>query len=172
MQAVGEPIDSRLFRDAMGCFATGVCILTVSLGSELHGMTLNSLTSVSLHPPLILVCLANGSRTERAVRVRGSFAINILRYEQLELSRRFARPGEDHFAGLEIFWDEHNLPLIPGYLACLVCRVARIYPEGDHQIVVAEVAKVMRSSGQPLLFFQGKYCSIGPADAVGDCWYW
>ncbi|CDM65167.1 flavin reductase family protein [Pyrinomonas methylaliphatogenes] len=171
-ESADEMVDPRSLRNAMGRFATGVCVLTVNVGRELHGMTLNSLTSVSLHPPLILVCLANGTRTERAVRARGAFVINVLRYEQLDLANRFARPGEDHFKDLAILWDERGLPLLPECLAYVMGRVEEIRAAGDHQIVIARVVGLKCGEGRPLLFFRGQYREIGSGNVPAEYWYW
>jgi flavin reductase (DIM6/NTAB) family NADH-FMN oxidoreductase RutF len=165
-------VTSRVFRDTMGCFATGVCIVSAKHGDQLHGMTVNSLTSVSLHPPLVLVCFNRNTRTERAVQAAGAFGVNVLREEQADLSNRFARPGEDHYEGLELLYED-GVPLLPNCLAYLVCRTGNVYLEGDHSIVIGHVIRALPGKGAPLLFVRGRYhCLGGAAGTKPEFWYW
>ena len=154
-------IDPTLFRKTMGCFATGVTILTTKSDGELYGMTVNSFTSVSMQPMLVLICLANGAHTTAAVQAKGWFVVNILEERQAELSKRFARPDENHYASVNFTLNEYDLPVLPACLAHLVCRVYRIDPGGDHIIVIGEVVKVGLREAAPLLFFRGTYFSLG-----------
>lgn len=162
--------EARLFRRAMACFATGVAIVTSKSEQQLYGMTVNSLTSVSLKPPLLLVCLAHNSRTRNAIIRSGHFAVNILSSRQAYLSERFSRPGEDHFRDIRVRPGEHDLPLIPGCLAYFICRVQSRYAEGDHDIIVASVQQTEVQPGSPLLFFRSQYHAL--ADNPADFWYW
>ena len=143
----------------MGQFATGVTVLTTVHDGERHGMTANSVTSVSLDPLLILVCLMREARTSLTIQQAERFAVNILGEHQEELSRRFARPGPDHFEGLEIMTGPHGLPLLPDCLAYLACQVTELVQAGDHDVVFAEVdhCRVSADGVAPLLFFQGGY---------------
>jgi len=125
-------------------------------------MTVNSFTSVSLHPPLVLVCLANDARTTPAVQARGWFVVNILEQGQAALSNRFAQLEEDRFAGVEYSLNEYGLPVLGGCVAHLVCRVYRIDPGGDHIIVLGEVVKAEIHEAAPLLFFRGSYTTAAP----------
>jgi flavin reductase (DIM6/NTAB) family NADH-FMN oxidoreductase RutF len=153
------PADPVGFRNVMGHFATGVTVVTTAQDGELHGMTANSVTSVSLDPMLVLVCLTKGARTSLAIQAAERLAINILGEHQEDLCRRFARPGEDHFEGLELQEGPHGLPLLPGCLAHLTAAVTEVIEAGDHDVVFAEVDHVHANpnGGQPLLFFQGGY---------------
>ena len=160
-------IDPKLFRKTMGCFATGVTIVTTKSDGELHGMTVNSFTSVSMQPMLVLICLANGAHTTAAVQAKGWFVVNILEERQAELSKRFAQPDEDRYAGVNFTLNEYDLPVLSNCVAHLVCRVHRIDPGGDHIIVVGEVVKVGLREAAPLLFFRGAYFPLGDkADAT------
>ncbi|MBI3935051.1 MAG: flavin reductase family protein [Acidobacteria bacterium] len=154
-------MDPKLFRKAMGCFATGVTIVTTKSEGALYGMTVNSFTSVSLQPMLILVCLANDARTTPAVEARGSFVVNILEEQQVALSNRFAWSEDDRFVNLNYTLNEYDLPVLPGCVAHLVCRVHRVDPGSDHIIVVGEVVKAEFREAAPLLFFRGGYFSLG-----------
>ena len=162
-------VDPRQFRDAMGHFATGVTVLTTRHEGELHGMTANSVTSVSLDPMLILVCLMKDARTALAIQAAERFAVNILTEGQDELSQRFARPGQDHFEGLELMEGPHGLPLLPGCLAHLAAQVTEIVPAGDHDVVFGEVdhVHVNPNGGSPRLFFQGGYRKLPGMTRLG-----
>jgi flavin reductase (DIM6/NTAB) family NADH-FMN oxidoreductase RutF len=167
-----DPADAAMFRAVMGGFATGVSIITTTTpDGERHGMTANSLTSVSLAPPLLLICLTRGTRTADAVAQRGAFVVNILREQQDSLSNRFARPGEDHFAGVATI--EHDgLPILKGTLGYVVCRVDAVHPAGDHEIVLGAVEAVSLERGSPLVFYRGRYDTITGAGRDAELsWY-
>jgi flavin reductase (DIM6/NTAB) family NADH-FMN oxidoreductase RutF len=153
----------------MGQFATGVTVLTTVHVGRFHGMTANSVTSVSLDPLLILVCLVREARTCLAIQQAERFAVNILGEHQEELSRRFARPGQDHFDGLDVVTGPHGLPLLPDCLAYLACQVTEIVQAGDHDVVFAEVdhCRVSADGGAPLLFFQGGYRKLPGMTRLG-----
>lgn len=168
---VAAPIDPKLFRDVMGSFATGVAIVTTKVGDELHGMTVNSFTSVSLDPTLILVCFAQGARTTEAVTTRGAFIVNLLEQRQEVLSDRFARRGEDKFEDLEVRLNDHDLPLLPGGLGHLLCEVEATHPGGDHVIVLARVVHCETRSGTPLIFYRGQYDTV-TGEGRDAYWYW
>jgi flavin reductase (DIM6/NTAB) family NADH-FMN oxidoreductase RutF len=169
--ATSPPVDGRRLRDAMGRFATGVAIVTVEDAGRLHGMTVNSLTSVSLDPPLILVCPARRTRTATAIQARGAFVVNILADRQDELSNRFARPGGDErFAGIDVRVNAYGLPELPA-LGHLTCRVHEIHDGGDHHIVVAEVLETHIRERRPLIFHRGRYDTL-TGDGRDAEWYW
>jgi flavin reductase (DIM6/NTAB) family NADH-FMN oxidoreductase RutF len=162
-------VDPRQFRDAMGHFATGVTVLTTRHEGELHGMTANSVTSVSLDPMLILVCLMKDARTALAIQAAARFAVNILHEGQDELSQRFARPGQDHFEGLDLHEGPYGLPLLPDCLAYLTAEVTEIVEAGDHDVVFGAVdhVEVNPNGGAPLLFFQGGYRKLPGMTRLG-----
>ncbi len=151
-------------RTVMGHFATGVCVLSTrrSDGSPV-GTTVNAVTSVSLEPPLLLVCLAHDSETLAAVQASSRFAVSILAESQREHSNRFAAKGEQARAQ-EVDFSEHDpgLPCLPDALATVACRVSAIHRGGDHMIVLGEALSM--SSAQedvaPLLFFRGSYSRL------------
>lgn len=144
-------------RRAMGRFATGVAVVTTSSAGTPVGMTVNSLTSVSLVPPLILVCLAAGARTTEAVVEEGLFAVSILSSRQEPIARRFAVPGEDHFAGLPPTYGIHEVPVVPDALAHLECAVERSLDAGDHVVVLGLVRRTCGRAGGPLVFLGGHF---------------
>ena len=150
----------------MGCFATGVTIVTTKDEDQLHGMTVNSFTSVSLQPTLVLICLTTGARTTAAIENRGWFVVNILSEQQAALSNHFARPHENHYAGISYTLNEHDLPVLPDCVGHMVCRVHRIDPGGDHVIVIGEVIKFEFGDAAPLLFARGAYGALAPTPSV------
>jgi len=153
-------VDSLTMRRTMGQFATGVAVVTTSAGGTPHGMTVNSLTSVSLEPPLLLVCLTLGARSTDAITSAGLFAVNILSARQEQLALRFARRGKDHFAGLEVTYGRHRVPVIPDAFAHLECAVERNFVAGDHVIVIGQVLDVCERDGEPLGFLAGRFSDI------------
>jgi flavin reductase (DIM6/NTAB) family NADH-FMN oxidoreductase RutF len=153
-------VEPLLLRRTMAGFTTGVAIVTTRHDGALHGMTVNSLTSVSLDPPLVLVCFTDGARTEEAVARRGAFALHLLSRRQQGLSDRFAGRGEDHFEGCDVSLDDLGLPVLPSGIGRLQCEVESIHPGGDHSIVVGRVIGCEPRDGTPLLFYRGRYHEI------------
>jgi flavin reductase (DIM6/NTAB) family NADH-FMN oxidoreductase RutF len=158
-----ETVDPRAFRDVMGVFATGVAVITTEADGEPQGMTVNSLTSLSLDPPLLLVCLTRESRTGAAVTARGAFVVNLLGRRQRHLSDRFARPGEEHFANLATAITADGLPALADCPGRIECTVDTVHPGGDHIIVVGRVRACRATSASPLLFYRGRYHRLGGA---------
>ncbi len=151
-------------REAMGHFATGVGVVTARDGEgETVGTTVNAVSSVSLQPPLLLVCLARDSHTLSAIRESSRFAINILAADQHHHSNRFAAKGAEARAG-EVPFAEHptGVPHLPGSLATLSCRLDAIHVAGDHEIVIGEALSISTDAdASPLLFYRGSYASLG-----------
>jgi flavin reductase (DIM6/NTAB) family NADH-FMN oxidoreductase RutF len=164
-------LDPLALRRTMGRFATGVAVITTSLDGVPHGMTVNSLTSVSLDPPLLLVCFTRGARTAECVEASGRFAVNILGARQEHVSNTFARRGEDHFDGLDLPTAAGGVPLIPGALAQAVCSVDRVLDGGDHVVVLGAVEEVFHRDGAPLLFFGGTYGDFADRGDPAEFWY-
>ena len=152
------------FRRILGHFATGVTIITtVDAAGEPSGLTASSFTSVSLHPPLILVCVAHSAQCFPAIRDGGRFAVNVLNADQESISRRFATApaarGSEKFEGLAHKSGALGMPLLEDAHAHLECVTVHVYEAGDHTIFVGRVEAVS-SSGEgpgPLLFYRGKY---------------
>lgn len=149
--------DQRTFRDVMGVFATGVAVITTEADGGPQGMTVNSLTSLSVDPPMLLVCLTEGSRTAMAVTGRGAFVVNLLNRNQRHLSDRFSRPGRAHFAGLPTILAGNGIPALPGCAGQVECTVEAVHPGGDHLIVVGRVTACRAVPASPLLFYRGRY---------------
>ncbi len=162
-------VDPLKFRHVMGHFPTGVSVITTAYEGRRLGMTANSITSVSLDPVMILACLMRGARTALAIQEAGRFAVNILAEDQEEISRRFAKPGVDHFEGLEIQGGPEGIPLLPGCIAYLVCGVHDVVQAGDHDILLGNVedADVAKDGASPLVFFQGGYRALPGMGRLG-----
>ena len=154
------------FRRALGQFATGVTIITVDLEGEVHGMTANAFASVSLDPPLVLVCVDHATRTHAHLHAKKRFGINVLREDQRAISEYYARAERDHEhaeteAGARFDRTKQGTPRLHGSLAFLECRLNSAELAGDHTIFIAEVEDVVVREGEPLLFFRGKYRKVG-----------
>lgn len=165
--------DPSQFRKTMASFATGVAVVTTFWDGKYHGMTVNSLTSVSLTPCMLLICPDRGSVTGEAIRKRGQFAVNVLGDHQRELSTRFVGDHSKRFRDVDLTIGESGLPLLKGALAHFCCRVAAIHPGGDHDIVVGEVVSCNATAGEPLVLFRGEFRNPSvafTADQWRSCW--
>ncbi|PIC98273.1 flavin reductase family protein [Sporosarcina sp. P29] len=151
-------MDSREFRNTLGNFATGVTVITTTTDKgEKIGLTANAFSSVSLDPPLVLVCIDKKSSSLQTLKKDIPFAINILQKEQEEDCWRFAKRADDKFSGASYTLSEDRVPLLNGNLATIECNVAEVIEGGDHYIVTGHVKNVSYdATAEPLLFFRGK----------------
>ncbi|MGD8428859.1 MAG: flavin reductase family protein [Ectothiorhodospiraceae bacterium] len=151
-------MDLRALRNALGTFATGVTIVTARGGDGAPvGLTVNSFSSVSMDPPLVLWNLSRQSPSLAAFRDSSHFAVNVLAAEQADVSTRFATPANDRFAGL-VWWEGRGgAPLIAGCVSHFECRRYGLHDGGDHLIVLGEVERFTRSERDPLVFVGGRY---------------
>lgn len=152
-----QTIDPKRFRSMMGAFPTGVAIVATSWRGELFGATINSLTSVSLVPCMLLFCTNEGSATGAAIRERGLFSVSILGHHQSELSARFTGRQRNRFEDLALTFSADGLPLLEGAAAQLCCRVTTIHKAGDHDIILGEVLAGEEAACNPLVFHKGTY---------------
>jgi flavin reductase (DIM6/NTAB) family NADH-FMN oxidoreductase RutF len=153
------PVTPDEFRDALGCWASGVSIVTSRSGERVHGMTVSAFSSASLDPPLVLVCADKSSDTCRLIAESGVFAVNILAQDQDALSRRFAekRDEERRFEGLALERGVTGAPLLRG-LASLDCTLVAAHDAGDHVIYVGRVEALRQArDAEPLLYYRGSY---------------
>ena len=154
-------IDAAQFRQLLGRFATGVTIITVTApDGKFLGMTANSLSSVSLYPPLISVCVEREAKMHNAILAVGQFVVNVLSSSQETLARRFADKHEDRFEGIGYHISPEGLILLGGALAHVECQRFAQYPGGDHTIVVGRVTGGATSKGRPLLYYRGGYAAL------------
>ena len=160
-----QQIDKHLFLRVMGSFATGVAVVTVAskLG-ELRGFTASAVSSLSLEPRMLLVCVNEHSTTLDILKEAGTFALNIMSSTQQEIAQQFATRAGDRFAGIK--WrpgPETGAPIIDGSLAYAECRLVDTCKGGDHIIVMGEIIAADAHEAEPLLYFRGRY---GTYDAV------
>lgn len=155
-------IDPSQFRQLLGRFATGVTVLTVNTpdGRPL-GMTANSLSSVSLHPPLVSVCVDREAELHDVILRAPVFVVNVLSSPQEALARRFSDKHEDRFDGIGYHLSPEGLILLDGALAHVTCERYAEYPGGDHTMVIGRVVGGTTGEGSPLLFYRGGYAALG-----------
>jgi flavin reductase (DIM6/NTAB) family NADH-FMN oxidoreductase RutF len=165
-------IDPASFRKALGQFASGVTVVTTrdAAGQPL-GLTVSAFCSVSLHPPLVLVCIDHRSEANAGMRESGLFAVNVLAEDQEDVSRRFAAAGRTKLETFPFVEGRQGLPLVPGALAHVECRVRSFHDEGDHAVWVGEVRSLSAHPGRPLLYQAGAYRRLAggpPSGKAGD----
>ena len=152
--------DGLVMRRTMGRFLTGVAVVTTKSGDEMHGMTINSLTSISLEPPILMVSLTFGARTTDALLESGKFAVSILGAKQEAIARRFATRGGERFEGGEFEYTENGLPVVRDALSQADCAVVNQYEIGDHQVFFGQVTSCRDRNGHALAFNAGKFGSF------------
>ena len=158
------PVDGPALRRIFSHYPTGVTIVTTTHEGQPCGLTVNSFTSVSLEPPLILICLARHARAHRCVEVTHHFAVNILTAGQEALARLFATKVEDKFRGLSYRPSPGGDPILDGVHGWLDCEVVATHPGGNtHTIYVALVTAMDVGAGAPLVFHHGAYTRLGSA---------
>lgn len=169
MSVPSSSVDPDSFRQALGSFATGVAIVTTRApDGEPLGLTISSFNSVSLDPPMVLWSLAKNAYSLPAFRAAGHWAVHVLSAHQDELSSRFARRGENKFAGLEVDEGVGGVPLLRDCSARFQCRTVSQYEGGDHVIFMGEVLGFDRVEAPPLVFHGGRYAHATRRDPVGE----
>jgi flavin reductase (DIM6/NTAB) family NADH-FMN oxidoreductase RutF len=155
------PIDTPRFRQVIGHFATGVTVITTAVDGWLHGMTANAITSVSLEPLLLLICVEKSANMHGQLAKTKRFAVNVLSEKQEDISRIFAattEPEEGRLQGVAFTTGPNGAPLIDNCLAYISCEIAVEHHGGDHTIFIASVTEgEVASEGRPLLFYRGGY---------------
>jgi len=155
------PVSSDEFRRACGRFATGVVVAAVVDAAGVpHGLTVSSFTSVSLRPPLVLVCLGHAVTNIEEFRHASHFGLSILAESARPISERFAQKGHDRFDGVEWHRGETGVPLLTHALANLECATHQRFTSGDHDILVGEVVRAHAKDGAPLVHFSGRYSKL------------
>lgn len=154
-------MDERLFRKAMGNFATGVTVIATETVEGPHGMTANAFMSQSLDPELIVISLKEDAQMLKKIKESGQFSVNVLSEEQHELSMIFAGQKKSE---QEIKFDYlDDIPVLPGALSQFACKVKSEYVEGDHTLFVGQVKAIHIEEGDPLIFSRGKYRKLEKA---------
>jgi flavin reductase (DIM6/NTAB) family NADH-FMN oxidoreductase RutF/DNA-binding GntR family transcriptional regulator len=154
----GTAFDATVFRRVIGNFMSGVVVITATHDDVRHGMTVSAVCSLSLDPPMVLVCLNAGSATQEAVRRSGRFAVNILAEHQGHVAERFARSGPaDKFTDLQARAGRTGVPVLPDVLATVECRVVEVVGAGTHRVFLAEAVHAEATEGSPLAYFRGRF---------------
>jgi flavin reductase (DIM6/NTAB) family NADH-FMN oxidoreductase RutF len=154
-------MDQSLFRQLMGHFASGVTVVTTAHDGHLSGLTVSSFTSLSLEPPLVLVCIDKAAASHEAIAAAGKFAVNILSEGQEYLSRRFATRDSEKFLAGTYTLSSSGLPLLNGALAHIECTIHASLPGGDHTIYIGEVVAGDVGLARPLVYFRSGYYQLG-----------
>ncbi len=151
-------IDRDEYRRAMGCFATGVAVVTTcDKNGARVGLTISSFNSVSLDPPLVLWSIAHDSLSYATFMEAEFFAVNVLAMNQQDMSERFAKSGRNKFDGLNCGVGINGAPILPEYSAVYECRIEYRYDGGDHKIIVGRVLKFEDRGTDPLIFYRGHF---------------
>jgi 3-hydroxy-9,10-secoandrosta-1,3,5(10)-triene-9,17-dione monooxygenase reductase component len=155
-------VDSRTLRRVCGLFVTGVTVITTGVGENAAGTTVNSFTSVSLDPPLVLFCIHRDSRLRPQLRESGRFAVNLLTRRQEQIARAFAGRQTASFDHVVYRESAGEVPVLGDALAYLACDIVAEYPGGDHMIVVGEVVELglPQRRQEPLIFFEGSFGAL------------
>ncbi len=159
-------VDTKLLRETLGCFATGVIVVATrgDQGAPV-GLTINSFSSVSLDPPLVLWNLALSAPSLGAFRSHPAFTINVLSEEQKSLGLQFATPSDDKFNGVDWYAGYEGAPIIRNSHAVLQCRTYRRHEGGDHEIYIGEVVQIEHSDRKPLIFHRGQFMELSDSAA-------
>ncbi len=152
------PVTPDEFRSALSRFASGITVVTSrAAAGDLHGITVSAFCSVSLQPPLILVCIEKTTGSHAAIKETDFLVVNFLAAGEDEMSERFSLPFADKFEGVDYREGIGGVPVLNNALVTLECRVKNGYDGGDHTIFVGEVEKVSIRDGNPLVYFHGNY---------------
>jgi flavin reductase (DIM6/NTAB) family NADH-FMN oxidoreductase RutF len=157
-------VGEETFRRVMGHFATGVTIVASrSPEGEAVGLTVNAFTSVSLDPPLVLVCIHHEADAHDPLIEAGHFGLSFLKSDQGDLALRFSRDDPDQrFLDLDLMQGSLGSPILPDSLAWMECRVHGVFPGGDHSVILGEVVECDSNQGDPLIFFRGSLMGATP----------
>jgi 3-hydroxy-9,10-secoandrosta-1,3,5(10)-triene-9,17-dione monooxygenase reductase component len=157
-----DHIDTLQFRHACGAFATGVAIVTRSRGAGNQlGLTVNSFSSISLEPPLILIAVQRTSSFLRGLRRNSVFAMNVLSSSHRHLSSLFAQRDVNRFGAMNVWCiSARGTPILPDAAAIFQCRLRRRLICGDHVVLIGEVVELTYNDAEPLVFHRGQYCQI------------
>ncbi len=156
-----DTVDPARFRAALGRFPSGVTVVTSRDASGRdHGMTVSAFSSLSLTPPLVLVCIDHAATWHAAIPEATHFNVHVLGAEQEAISRRFASDRADRFVDVSHTRDANGLVQLTGVVALLACRITARHAGGDHTIVIGEVERVDVSDGEPLVYFRGAYMRL------------
>ncbi|WP_139006926.1 flavin reductase family protein [Arthrobacter crystallopoietes] len=150
-------VDQSIFRNTIGHFTSGVAVITTQRAGERFGVTASAISSLSMDPPMLLVCLNRKLATADAISGSGAFAVNILAEDQSGLATQFATRHPDKFRGVPVTDSEVGVPILAGALAHLECRVMKRSDVATHTVFIAEVQEAKANPGSPLVYFRGQF---------------
>jgi flavin reductase (DIM6/NTAB) family NADH-FMN oxidoreductase RutF/DNA-binding GntR family transcriptional regulator len=150
-------VDQNVFRDVIGRFASGVTVITTRVGDADYGTTASAVSSLSMDPPMLLICMNRTSETGQAIHESGHFTVNILGEDQGEIAERFATKGADKFGGVEIERGLDDLPHVANALGHLDCLVAETATGGTHTVFLSLVEHASATEGSPLTYYRGRF---------------
>jgi flavin reductase (DIM6/NTAB) family NADH-FMN oxidoreductase RutF len=150
-------VEQEQFKRVIGHFASGVSIITVHNSGVDFGITASAVCSVSVEPPMLLVCINKNAGTCHAIAAAGSFTVNIMNQTQKDLALQFAKPNTDKFKGVAFGYGELGHPVLNDTLAHLECRVVEEVTGGTHSVFLAKVQNAYSSIGEPLVYYRGKF---------------
>lgn len=155
------PVSEDEFRHALSCFASGVNVVTtIDAAGELHGLTVTAFCSVSLSPPLVLICIEKSTASHFAFQESNAFVVNILHESQASVSEHFATPLIEKFREVGYRPGIKGIPILTDALANIECRIIEAFDGGDHSIFIGQVENAVVNDGSPLLYFQGGYRKV------------
>lgn len=160
MKELVVAVDESRFKQAMSYFASGVTVVTTENGGHRYGLTVSAFSSLSLNPPLVLICVEKSVRANEIIPKAERFAVNVLSAEQEAVSNRFASKIDDRFEGIATHEGLLGVPLIDGALAAIECRLHDTLAGGDHTIFVGEVVNTEIRDGAPLIYFRSRYRAL------------
>jgi flavin reductase (DIM6/NTAB) family NADH-FMN oxidoreductase RutF len=165
-------VDREVFRDVIGHFASGVTVITTRAEEVNYGLTASAVSSLSLDPPMVLVCINKRAGTPKVISNVKVFAVNILREDQQAIARQFATPHPDKFREIPITIGELGVPLLSQALATIECRVVSEVTGGTHAVFLAEVQAAHAAEGMPLAYYRGRMGKvlISPAENKAPLW--
>jgi flavin reductase (DIM6/NTAB) family NADH-FMN oxidoreductase RutF len=149
-------VDREVFRQVIGHFASGVTVITTRYEEVNYGLTASAVSSLSLDPPMVLVCINKRTGTPKVISTAKVFSVNILREDQQAIARQFAIPHPDKFRDIPIVYGELGVPLLSDALATIECRVVSEVTGGTHAVFLAEVQAAHAEEGMPLAYYRGR----------------
>jgi flavin reductase (DIM6/NTAB) family NADH-FMN oxidoreductase RutF len=165
-------VDPERMRSVMGHFASGVTIISTRHEGIDYGLTASAVSSLSLDPPILLICVKRSSNTYEAIKASRVFSVNILREDQSEVARHFATSHPDKFVGVNVSYGELGVPLLDDMLATIECRVVEIVSGGTHSVFFAEVEAAQATEGMPLTYFRGRMGHFTPMNGEKGASLW
>ena len=155
------PVSEAEFRSALSRFPSGVTVVTTrDAAGHLHGITVSAFCSVSLAPPMVLICIEKATASHDSFITSGVFVVNVLHESQQDLSQHFATPLEDKFSSVEYELNTDGVPVLSNALASIECRLRHSYDGGDHTIFVGAVENAIVGEGDPLVYFHHNYAGV------------